>query len=61
MRPARTLATLVLAGIAMGAWGQSLEQCRALEFSGGEEARSCYRELIVAADPGRPRRGSLGS
>lgn len=50
MRTARTLATLVLAGIAMGAWGQSLEQCRALEFSGGEEARSCYRELIVAAD-----------
>lgn len=50
MSQVRALATLVLAWFAMGAWGQSVEQCRALEFSSGEEARSCYRVLIVAAD-----------
>ena len=40
-----------LACCALAASGQTLESCRALEFAGGDEAQSCYRDLVVAADP----------
>lgn len=40
-----------LACCAVAAWGQSVEKCRALEFTGGDSAQSCYRELLVAVDP----------
>ena len=40
-----------LACCAVAAWGQSLESCRALEFTGGDAAQSCYRELVVDDDP----------
>ena len=48
---AAPIASLALAGVATAAWSQSLESCRALEFTGGDAAPSCYRELLVAADP----------
>lgn len=45
------VATLALGCFATTAWGQSVEQCRALEFTGADEALSCYRDLLVATDP----------
>lgn len=49
--PRRSGVALVLLCFATAAWAQSVEQCRALEFTGGDEALSCYRELLVADDP----------
>ena len=49
--PVRSRLALGLASFAATAWGQSLEQCQALEFTGADEPLSCYRELLLAADP----------